>query len=244
MKIALCISGLCDNDESEKFVERHKSIFPYDTFTAAWKRDDLTMDVDYLFDEPTIDYHPVTDVPQLETTHTILRSRGVKKENDGEKWMDITKHWTKQILIHDSLLKKIPSDYDMIIRTRFDTIASKGIDFMEFIESSYYENYAIGFNTRYENVWLRHNELLEFVPHFNVCHVNDALILHPRNLWNSQLVETLHNSKELQAAETGWWQILSEPYGDNHQNFHGGVYIDKHKGNVLDVDEKFHNYFD
>lgn len=58
MKIALCISGLCDNDESEKFVERHKSIFPYDTFTAAWKRDDLTMDVDYLFDEPTIDYHP------------------------------------------------------------------------------------------------------------------------------------------------------------------------------------------
>ena len=31
------------------------------------------------FDEPTIDYHPVTDVPQLETTHTILRSRGGKK---------------------------------------------------------------------------------------------------------------------------------------------------------------------
>lgn len=243
MKIALCISGLCDNDESEKFVERHKSIFPYDTFTAAWDRDDLTMDVDYLFDEPTINYHPVTDVIQLETTHTKLRSQGVKKENQGEKWMEITKHWTKQILIHDYLLKKIPSDYDMIIRTRFDTIASEEIDFVELIEGSYYEKYAIGFNTRYENVWLRHNELLEFVPHFNVGHVNDALILHPRNLWNSQLVETLHNSKELQAAETGWWQILSEPYGDNHQNFHGGVYIDKHKGNVLDVDEKFHNYF-
>ena len=157
--------------------------------------------------------------------------------------MEITKHWTKQILIHDYLLKKIPSDYDMIIRTRFDTIVSKEINFVEFIEGSYYENYAIGFNTRYEKVWLRHNELLEFVPHFNVGHVNDALILHPRNLWNSQLVETLHNSKELQAAETGWWQILSEHYGDNHQNFHGGVYIDKHKGNVLDVDEKFHNYF-
>jgi len=243
MKIALCISGLCDNDESEKFVERHKSIFPHDTFTAAWDRDDLTMDVDYLFDEPTIDYHPVTDVIQLETTHTKLRNRGVRKEIVGEKWMDITRHWTKQILIHDYLLKRIPSDYDMIIRTRFDTIISKEINFVEFIESSYYENYAIGFNTRYEKVWLKHNELLEFVPHFNVGHVNDALILHPRNLWNSQLVETLHNSKELQAAETGWWQILSEPYGDNHQNFHGGVYIDKHKGNVLDVDEKFHNYF-
>jgi hypothetical protein len=45
------------------------------------------------------------------------------------------------------------------------------------------------------------------------------------------MVYKLYKEKKLHAAEFGWYQVLSQPYGGIHRNHHGFVNHDK---NVLD----------
>lgn len=44
----------------------------------------------------------------------------------------------------------------------------------------------------------------------------DLLIIHPRDLFDKKRMWQLHEDKKLIAAEMGWYQVLSQPYGDNH----------------------------
>ena len=55
----------------------------------------------------------------------------------------------------------------------------------------------------------------------------DQLIIHPRKMINYDYIMKLHKDKKLRAAEYGWHQVLSEPYKDNHRNWHGWVNHDK-----------------
>ena len=58
--------------------------------------------------------------------------------------------------------------------------------------------------------------------------INDHMIIHPMSLWSTKRVHELHENKKLQVAEWGWYQVLSQPYGDNHHSYYGGVTLERH----------------
>lgn len=238
MKVALCISGVASANAKQN-VERLKSAFPYaDVYTATWRSYEHNYPADFVFDEPSLDYHPVLDLPQYPGVSAQLRmdasiGNAHSSDHDNRMWKDIIPHWTKQILIHNYLLTKI-SGYDIIIRSRFDTIVSDKVPWEHWVEKSMEEDVAIGFNTR---AWVLWNKLHEMIEYHEGYHLPDALIIHPRDLWDCELIEELHNNKKLHAAEAGWFQVLSEiPNNYFHYGYHGGAFIEKYKRCIVDYD--------
>ena len=241
MKIALCVSGIA-GENAKKNVERLQQQFPTaDLYTATWRGYEDNYPVDFVFDEPEIRYHCVLDVipyPDVESERRINASgkNAYFAPDHGKHWNKITPHWTKQILIHNYLLTKLP-DYDIIIRSRFDAVISDKIDWEHWVNTSFEDECAIGFNTR---VWGYHTKVHELRDRYpkEQFNLHDALIIHPRSIWDCEHIEQLHNDKKLQAAEAGWYQVLSEhPYNYFHYMYHGGVFIEKYKGHIIDYDE-------
>jgi len=237
MKVAVCISGIF-RGETNRNLMHIRSHFPYDTFYATWKQDSCYLKDTYFYDEPKMDYHPIKDIKNPKGLKLRLQKEGLNNGTYGKDFYDRTLHHTKQILIHDMLLKDIPEEYDMIIRARFDTYLSPNVSFNKYLAKSYNENIAIGFGTRTS----RHRDIniMKEVPRIYPegkdpdvsqdwgWYLMDPLIIHPRKLWNHDLVQKLHEDKELAAAEWGWYQILSEPYEDSHLSVYGGAQIEKY----------------
>jgi hypothetical protein len=239
MKVAVCISGICRGniDRNLKHLKEH---FPYDYYYATWKgreyRDDLGFV--YEFEEPKINYHPIKDIDGPPAPKLMTQKKKCLSGEYGASWQSKTQHHTKQILIHDMLLQQIPEEYDMIIRARFDTYTSPNVDFSSYLNQSYKKNIAVGFGTRTS----RHKNLNQMVEIAKIYpngrdesisqdwgwYLMDPLIMHPRNLWDHDRVKQLHENKQLAAAEFGWYQVLSEPYGDSHTSVYGGVQIEKY----------------
>lgn len=244
MKTAICISGICRGNVA-KNIESVRRNFPNcDVFYATWidKETDISTllpGVRYnLYKQPKLNYHPIADIKELPAPKIRIQREKLLRKEYSKQWRERTKHHTKQILIHDYLLKDIPSDYDMIIRSRFDTFIVDTVNINSYLKRSYKENIAIGFGTRDS----RHPDIniIREVPRVypdgkdtNISqdwgwYLMDPLIIHPRKLWNHKLVTELHNSKKLAAAEFGWYQILSQPYSDSHVSVYGGVQIEKY----------------
>lgn len=255
MKVAVLASGLL-RGEWRKNLENFKTFFgDVDLFTAGWDREDLKQEdrefVDHTFEEPEVLYHPVQDTEPYPTG----KCKGYK---DNRILHDKTQHAHKQIMIHDYLLNAVDPDcnYDLIIRARFDCWLSRKVDFRPWMERSLADNCAIGFGCRPG----RHKNLDVFaeLPHYYPPQPNekdhpdygrsektkyelaktqdwaynlmDPLIFHPRKLWDTELVNRLFNEKQLKCAEWGWFQVLSEPYGESHLCVYGGAQIERHVG--------------
>jgi hypothetical protein len=54
------------------------------------------------------------------------------------------------------------------------------------------------------------------------------MILHPRKLFDTNLVYKYHEECKLLPAENGWYQILGEPHNDSHLCVYGGAQIEKY----------------
>jgi len=249
MKTALCLSGRWNEFCDQKWIERTQRIIPHDKmFTGTWKGHDY--DADYYFDEPVNEYHPVFDTePYPDKASRHRRKIFLKLIEDWEergidsrylKHAYASANWHKQLLIHNEMMKSIPPEYDMIIRTRFDAIVSDAIPWGEIIERSYNDIVATGFNCMNYYGYHGHNEMHDMGKE-TTYYINDALIMHPREIWDTDLVDRLYKDKELKSAEEGWYQILSEPFGMYHQSYHGGCYLSERWEYVRDVDESLHN---
>lgn len=243
MKLAVCVSGIC-RGKVQRNLDNMKYHFPdADYFFATWKgkeKDALQHGIKdfYSFAEPEMNYHPIKDVDGPPAPKLMIQKKKCQTGEYGNQWQDKTSHHTKQILIHDMLLNQIPKDYDMIVRIRFDTWLSRQVDFSEYLEKSYKKSIAVGFGTR----TTRHKnmdqlaEVLKIYPNYTDFSISqdwgwylmDPMIFHPRSMWDSSLVNKLHTEKQLAAAEFGWYQILSEPFGDNHTSIYGGAQIEKY----------------
>jgi hypothetical protein len=134
------------------------------------------------------------------------------------------KHHTKQLVIHSLLLEQIKESYDIIIRTRYDAFIPDDINvnFQSFIEKSFFENRVYGFTHAYRN---KSDFILDEEPieRRSLCRIYDLLLIHPRNLFDTQKTLRLFEEKKLRGGEYGWHQILSESYGNNHKNIRGWV---------------------
>ena len=242
MKTAICVSGICRGNVAQN-VQLLRDAFPdADLFFGSWKGQEKTLIENeitnfFVFDEPVMHYHPIKDISDSEIKSPKLKIKKYKKCN--EKWYyEKTSHHTKQILIHDMMLQNIDVSYDMIIRSRFDTVVSTSVIFKEYIKKSYDDNMAIGFGMR--PIRFKNFNVVRKIPKIYPDGKNelinqdwgwylmDPLIFHPRSLWNHKRVSFLHENKKLKAAEWGWYQILSEPYKDTHICAYGGAQIEKY----------------
>jgi len=231
MRVAVCISGLVNGDLLKRNNEVLKQKFPYadfyygtwtdqkDAFKKYFPNEDC-----FYFDPPKMDYHPYyidgfDSKDWRETKDWIVRN----------KKMEWSKHHTKQHIIHAWMLDRIEQEYDVIVRTRFDAFAWRAdiANFTPFVEDSFKNQRANCFAvTRKPKFQELYESDYDVNPKMRTWCL-DQLIIHPRSLFNTKEVLRLHKNKLLRAAEYGWHQVISEPYGNNHRNWHGWVNHEK-----------------
>lgn len=230
MHVTLCVSGKWTGID---FTDLQRARLPHDDFyTVTYTGSDY--ETNFYMNEPKNTYHPLLDTePYPDSESEWRRTRPYPH----------SRHWHKQILIHNHIMRNIP-ECDIVIRARFETIVSDVIDWNKYIKQSYDYDIPIGFNTRFSSdseKWRYHNKIQEGPKDNTQFFINDALIIHPYHIWDCNLVDSLYKEKKLKGAEEGWYQILSEPSGRYHKSYHGGAYSAKDWELVLDVDESLHN---
>ena len=145
-----------------------------------------------------------------------------------------TQHQNKQILAYADLLSKVPDDFDVLIRTRWDVLVSGKANFRPYIEKAYEEG-PVGFMSRPKRGHIVDQlielpkedtqQVLKFKLDDWYGYLPDNMIMHRREHFDSDLVKKLHKEKNLAPAEFGWYQVMSEPYGDIHTSVHGGAML-------------------
>lgn len=245
MRVAVCISGLCASNNPTTSLVRLNEIqrekFPdADFYYATWESQiDLFSSAFpsnrcLSYEEPIIPYHPYLDIPK--TKHISKRYNSVldfmKKDKSGNrlKW---SSHHTKQILIHHWMLNDMEyTNYDVIVRTRFDAVISKNANFEPYLTDTFENGRSNCFGATKQNKFDELNEFDASPNGTHNTHMLDQMIIHPTSVVDCDLVNRLHNNHTLHAAETGWYQVLSMPHGENkHRDHDGWVNHDK---NVLD----------
>lgn len=244
MRVAVCIFGLCRGDV-ETCLESHKQhTDKFDTFYGTWSDlhslhpkhvknqrnfEDILPNTPLLtLPEPKMHYHPFAS----DTSVLAPRFRDYISSKYSSKARnpiyDRQLHQTKQILGHAYQLQNIPDDYDMIVRLRFDTRLSRKVDFTPFIKQSFAKNCAIGFGDTLGRQWTRNFnfDVLRRNENPPPFYINDFMIVHPRKIFDPDMVFDLHENKQLLHGERGWYQVLSHP-NDTHQNVLDGANLDR-----------------
>ena len=233
MKVAVCVGGLL-YPETEELMDNLQNKFPnYDFFFGVWKgRENATSDklCAWSFEEHEPKYHPYFDVDIPDMAPKIKLIRKNLRAHPEMPMIPRAFHQTKQILMHSYMLDKLPQDYDMIIRTRYDIKSfDPSIDFECFVEESYNSDVAIGF----AKTWFTDPKVLnnKTTPYHRLWegYLMDIFLLHPRKLFKRELMMSLHEQQKLLAAEFGWYQVLSQPYGSNHRNYFCNIKIARDK---------------
>ena len=205
------------------------NIFKCEIFFHTWSDDVQTTPIEYhnrlvFCKEPTVNYHPISDIEWV-------GKHGKWKEYKDKKLLyNKTQNANKQLIGYADLLNKIPDHIDMCIRTRWDMMVSNKVDFKPWIQHAY-ENGPVGFMTRGG----RGHDVDKLVPLTEEAqndkyddwygYLPDSLIMHRREHFDTSLVTKLHSEKNLAPAEWGFYQVMSEPYGDIHTSIHGGAHI-------------------
>ena len=213
---------------AEKLIKNIVDIFKCEIFFHTWNDNVTKTPIEYhnrlvYCKEPEIDYHPISDIKWV-------GKHGKWKEYTEKKLLyNKTQNANKQIIAYADLLNKIPDHIDMCIRTRWDMNVSNEVDFKPWIERA--QEGPVGFMTRGS----RGHNIDRLVPLTEEAKLNevddwygylpDSLIIHKKEHFDSNLVNKLHADKNLAPAEWGFYQVMSEPYGDIHTSVHGGAQI-------------------
>jgi hypothetical protein len=191
-----------------------------------------------LFEEFDIGYEPYLDNPGAIQDYQYLKK--YNKPNPSRH-----RHQTKQILLHNELLKKYGHRYDVIVRTRWDSTISPTVDFTSILKECYDTPATISCMGRstispYMMNIIERADWKE--PYYTFkggdgkffvadvsshCMFSDSgIIIHRVDDWDCDLVDRLHNTKKLLAAEFGWHQILVQ--GTKHHqwiHYDGGAML-------------------
>lgn len=235
MKIALLITGQYRPKvtHAEKLIPTMMEIFNCPVFFHTWNDNVTKIPIEYhdrlvYCKEPETNYHPISDIEWV-------GKHGKWKEYKTKNLLyDKTKYHHLQILAYADLLSKVPDDFDVLVKTRWDMLVSNKVNFKPYIEKAYEEG-PVGFMTRggrkhdldelielpkedtNQEIQFQMDDWYGFLP--------DHIIMHRREHFDIDLVKKLHREKNLAAAEFGWYQVMSEPYGDIHTSVHGGAII-------------------
>ncbi len=262
MKVAVCISGACRTKRKgwspARCVATIKPKFPdADFYYGTWDSNRPIFETLFpgekceYFPESEMHYHPYLDIEepyqQLDAPRNSYPMRAEKfrrRRAKGSGCLDSILHSTKQILIHAWLSDKIKSNYDVIIRTRFDAVIYNGANFTWYLHNTFNTNSTHGFYTSRSNTLetLKHvsrrNEGINLqldngagfsrdsrISGINPIGLIDSLIIHSPDAINADHVNTLHANKQLHGSEKGWHQVinLSHKPCKTFTNHHGWV---------------------
>ncbi len=230
-KIRLNLSLLSDAFPTAKIIA---GIWSYE----KEKVDDIKSLVDdvVLIDEPVIHYDPYIDNPNAVSDWNYQK----KLKNPNERH----KHQTKQLLVHNELMKRFQNNFDVIVRARWDTTIGIDLNFMQFAHECMDIPATIAISTRrdyhksiltigevssWEYPFLKHEcDRTNKIVTSATCEMllDNGIIIHRVSDWSCELVDRLHNNSRLLAAEFGWYQILVE--GTSHhkwKHYDGGATI-------------------
>ena len=141
------------------------------------------------------------------------------------------------IMEYHPIFDKIPNDYDLYIRTRWDCSINPDFDFESWYDVALNEG-PVGFMIRTSglNKYDFRNTKGHMIPKTEDINQHtdwfeqlaDNLIIHTREQLDTSLVYDLHEQHQLLGAEWGWWQIMSKPYGGTiHTSVYGGVNLER-----------------
>ena len=228
MKTAILITGQYRPHvlNANQLIGQMEAVFKTQIFFHTWNSGVGKVPIEYhnrleYCKEPVVDYHPISDI---EWTGKHGKWDLYKQQR---LLYNKTQHQNKQILAYADLLSKIPDDFDVLIRMRWDILVSKKVNFKPYLEKAYEEG-PVGFMVR-GNRGHPLDKLVD-VPKDDIMddwygYLPDSLIMHKREHFNTDLVKKLHKEKNLAPAEWGFYQVMSEPYGDIHTSMHGGALI-------------------
>ena len=232
MKVAVCVSGLVKSNYLQRNNRVLKQKFPTaDFYYATWNDQRNSFERNfpgehcYYYNPPEMHYHPYMDIKDFTSSHWEETKGWIVRANKIE-W---SLHHTKQIIIHSWLLNELKENYDVIVRTRFDGFIWKELEanFTPFVNDTCSNQRAncfavtnkSQFEKLYESDYVKNPKMKKWIL--------DQLIIHPAGFVKKEEVDKLHQEGKLRAAEYGWHQVISMPYGDNHRNWHGWVNHDK-----------------
>jgi len=225
MKIAVCVNGIYRdkiNIHPDILDQKRREIFPTaDFYYHTWESDVDRIPKKYqekLFycKEPKMTYHPVSD------TNYPCKHGKFERYREKNIFHNKTQHGSKQILGYADLISKIPNDYDIIIRTRFD-VEIANTDYSKYLEIAKNKG-PVGFMIRPAKGH-EINKVYD-VPKDDpnadwYGYLPDQLIMHSPKHFDPNFVFDLHAQKNLLPVEWGWYQVMSEPYGYIHSSFWG-----------------------
>jgi len=226
MKLAVCSGGqLRMSDDILKLTtDLLKDAFPCaDFYWPVWREDyekrhivDTLGGTVEVFEEYDIDYHPYED--NRDAVNTPNFHKKLKNPNP-----DRHLHQTKQILNHNTMMKKYLSGYDVIVRTRYDAIVSPVQNFTQGLEMCYNDGSVVSYQAGSSgDNFMHHNDVIGETGSYMVS--DGGLIFHRADVWDCDLVDRLHKTKKLLAAEFGWYQALVS--GDrDYYHFRGGAHL-------------------
>lgn len=168
-----------------------------------------------VIEEYDIDYHPYEDNPKAVNTENFKKK--LRTPNP-----DRHLHQTKQVLNHSLMMKKHLHSYDVIIRTRYDSLTSPLQNFEAGLDMCYNDNFVISYQSANDNFLYA----TELIPETGSKMVSDGgLIFHTPKVWDCDLVERLDKEKKLLAAEFGWYQALVGDRNVTYKRYNGGAHL-------------------
>jgi len=228
MKTAILITGQYRPDvkDAKQLIGQMEGVFKTHMFFHTWNDNTSVVPIEFhdrlvYCKEPEVDYHPISHI------EWIGKHGKWGPYIDRRMLYNKMQNANKQILAYADLLSKIPDDFDVLIRMRWDTYVSPQVNFKPYLEKAYEEG-PVGFMTRGGRGHSVH-ELLD-VPKDDIMddwygYLPDSMIMHRREHFDIDLANKLHADKNLAPAEWGFYQVMSEPYGDIHSSVHGGAQL-------------------
>ncbi len=199
-----------------------------DFFYEVWNQDakDRPETIKFLngtvhfFEEYDINYHPYEDNRDAVNTHNFR-----KKLLNPNPTRHL--HQTKMILNHNVMNKTyFHDDYDVVVRSRYDTTVSPTESFDWFTNLCYNKQCVLSMHdlpTTEGKLKFFHSYGLKDQTHDTQMVFDSGIFMYPAKVWNSELVIDLHNTKKLLAAEFGWYQVLVAPTSSDYYCFDGGA---------------------
>jgi len=235
MKVAVCISGIPRGNYMEN-VRKLKSCLPFDFFFHTWDHCKVNDELEnvYYDKEPEILHSPKElnlneEILSLGDEATFIKNLVERKMINNDDRTSTHAKRILQLLGHQLLLNRIPEEYDMIIRTRWDIEINTLIGWEKITREAYKKDKVLGYASisHHKNEFkilgdpwnfpTRNKKLLEASYMF----LFDFLIMHKRDRFIDPY--PLYEDGDLYISHIGWWQLLCDGDPQYHENYFGGV---------------------
>jgi len=241
MRVAVVFSGLL-RGSWENNINDHKKIFPdADFYFHTWEQ--------YKDDYPKLDLITSKEPdPQFNAyeNETFLNLRRFREKNFTDTFMSTQQRRVIQFIAHADALTKIPLEYDVIVRARYDVVVFPALKkkYHYYLKQCFEKQRSVGFsynafnpdrNVRAFNgveypdldkLHLINKKRLRHTSYEGRHAIPDYMIFHPHRHCDPYEIYSLYKDELLFSSEPGWWQVLCYKKR-NPISVHGGALVER-----------------